>query len=66
MHMWVNCVHMHGHHLHDICLKNWSTGPVLIWQNITVVVNVVSEEILAMARLRHTISSKKVTVQKKV
>ena len=40
-------------------------GPVLIWPNITIVVNVVFQEILALTRLWHIVSSKMITVQKK-
>ena len=46
-------------------LKNRFMGPVLIWLNITIVVNVVFYEILVLIRLRHIVSHKRVTVQKK-
>ena len=42
-----------------------SMGPVLICQNISVVVNVVFVEILAMTIVRHKASTKRVIVQKK-
>ena len=43
--------------------KNRSTGPVLIWPNIIIVVDVVFQEILALARVRHIISSSRVIVK---
>ena len=44
-------------------IQNRSMGPVLIWPNITIVVNVVFQEVLALTRVRHIISSKKAIVQ---
>ena len=46
-------------------LKHSSTGPVLIWPDIRTVVNIVFQEILALTKLQHIITSKEVTVQKK-
>ena len=46
--------------------KNRSMGPVLIWPNITIVVNVVFQEILALTILQHILSSKSINVQKNV
>ena len=44
--------------------KNRSMGPVLIWSNITIVENAVFQETLALTKLQHTASSKRVIVQK--
>ena len=41
-------------------------GLVLIWPNITIVVNVVFQKILALTILHHMGSSKRITVQKNV
>ena len=43
-------------------IKSRSLGPLLIWTNITIVVNVF-QEILALMTVRHIVSSKRVTVQ---
>ena len=48
-----------------ICYRNGSMGPVQIWWNITIVVNAVFEEILALTTVRHVVSSKRVIVQTK-
>ena len=42
-----------------------SIGHLLIWSNITAVVNVVFQEIVVLATVRHKVISKRVTVQKK-
>ena len=45
--------------------NNRSTGPVLISPNITIVINVVFQDILELTRVRHTLSSKSVIVHTK-
>ena len=45
--------------------NNMSIGPGLIWPNITIGVNAIFEEILALAWVRHIVSSKRGTVLKK-
>ena len=42
-----------------------SMGLALMWPNITIVVNVVFLEILALARARQIVNRKRVMVQKK-
>ena len=44
--------------------KNRSIGPVLIWPNITIAV--AFQEILALMRVRHIVSSKRVVMQEKI
>ena len=41
-------------------------GPVLIWPNITISVYVVFQEILALTRVRHMVSSERVTADTNV
>ena len=41
-------------------------GPMLIWPNITIVVNIAPQDVLATMSVRHTVSSKRVTVQIKM
>ena len=43
-----------------------SLGPKLIWPNITITVTVVFEHILTLARIRYTVSSKRVILQTKM
>ena len=40
-------------------------GPVPTWWHMTIVVNVVFEKVFTLTRLRHTVSSKRVTVNTK-
>ena len=40
-------------------VKNRPMGPVLIWSSTTIVVNVAFQEILALTRVKHIVSSKK-------
>ena len=42
--------------------KERSVRSLLLWPNISIVVNVVFQEILSLTRVRHTVSSKRVTV----
>ena len=42
--------------------KNRFMGPVLIWPNITVVENIVFQEILALTRVRNIVNSKSLIV----
>ena len=46
-------------------VKNRSMGPVLTWPNITIVVNILFEEILALTGVRSTVTSKGVFVHPK-
>ena len=39
-------------------------GPVLIWPNIAIVANAVFQEILALRKLQHILSTKRIIVQK--
>ena len=39
-------------------------SPVQIWPNIAIVINVVFQEILALTRLQHILSSNRIIVQK--
>ena len=41
-------------------------GPELIWPNMAISVNVMFQEILALTKIRHTVSSKRITGQKKM
>ena len=43
--------------------KKRSMAPVLIWPNITEVVNIVFQEILALTTVRQRVNSKRVIVQ---
>ena len=58
----VNTIKMSRAAVH-INAKNRSMAPLLIWLNISIAVNAVFQEILALARIRHTVSSKRVIVQ---
>ena len=44
-------------------MKNRFMGPVLILASVIIVMNVVFQEILELKRVRHIVSSKRVTVQ---
>ena len=48
------------------CIGNRHMGPVLIWPNITIVVNVVFLEISALTKLWHIVNSKGIIVLKRV
>ena len=45
--------------------KNRSMGPLLIWPYITIVVNVIFEEIVILIIVRHIVSSRRTILQKK-
>ena len=47
-------------------LKIRFMGPMLIWPNITIVANVVFQEVSVMTRVRYTVIIKRVTVQTKM
>ena len=46
--------------------KNRSMGTMLIWPNITVVVNAVFQDIWVLTRVRYIVSSKRVIVTKQM
>ena len=47
-------------------IKNRSMEPVLICPNITIVLNILFQEILALMRARHIVSSNRIIVQTKI
>ena len=52
--------------MHKYTEEIWPIGPMLILPNITRVVNVVFQEILAFAKLQYMVSCKRIIVQKKM
>ena len=46
--------------------RNRSIGPEWIWPDMTIGVNAISDEILTLTRLRHTLSSNREIVQIKM
>ena len=52
--------------IYKISINNRFKGPVLTWPNVTLVLNIVFQDILALTKVRPIVSSKRVIVHKNV